>query len=304
MESKAATTKMSRRRRKPLHTCGVLLSTLACKAYTKAQDIKGPIGSMTKKIITMATPTIPFVHALQYQWLAVLSFADDHILVIEHIIETLFPPSTRLFDKIDKLVHSAEALPAKFDNAVIKFPSIIHQIPFLDWGLVFLISWLNFFISKLTHCGSNSAKEKEIKVDMNYNDINKESKKPSIFAASQDEPTMVTQSENVGRLSPISDFENESMTGHTTDKSDGMKCSYKEILEKGKKGNAEKKEDGSEEANPTANTSETGDVENSKNDENENTGKEDPILQLFEASWHMKLGKGSKPMMQRSLSYT
>ncbi|GFY88147.1 hypothetical protein Acr_06g0000870 [Actinidia rufa] len=216
---------------------------------------------MMKGVTKLATPTFALIHVLQYQWLAFLAFADDHILAVENLIVTLFPPSTHLFDKIDEFVCVAETLPGKFDDAVNKCPAVIHQVPFLDWALVCLISWLNFWISILTLWGSNNTREKEITVDINCNNQAKEPELEqnvySDFESSshiqrenvekstlQDEIETVnherhptdTPCENVEIKSPISDSsENETNTIQTTVKLDVVKCNYKEMLEKGKK---------------------------------------------------------------------
>ena len=59
-----------------------------------------------------------------------------------------------------------------------------------------------------------------------------------------------------------------------------MKCSYKEILEKGTKENVEKKV--------------ISEAIDGKEETVEVILSEDPILELFEASWSMKSGKGVK----------
>ena len=81
------------------------------------------------KIVALASPIF---YVMQYQWLAVLCFADDHILVVENMIERHFPPSKRVFNKIDDLVRVTETLPEKFDYAGNRFPTTVHQFPFLD----------------------------------------------------------------------------------------------------------------------------------------------------------------------------
>ncbi|KAI3467682.1 hypothetical protein Pfo_024345 [Paulownia fortunei] len=158
-------------RRRPLHTCGASCLAIAHKACTKMQDFDGPLGSMAKRAITFINSFFPFVYSMLHQWLALLSFMDDHILSVECMIEMVFPPSTHLFDKIDGLVCSAEVLPEQLDDVFRKFPLMMHQFPFLDWVLVHLISLLNCLLSILTHWGSKNAREKEITIDVNCNDI-------------------------------------------------------------------------------------------------------------------------------------
>ncbi|KAL6983870.1 hypothetical protein U1Q18_017243 [Sarracenia purpurea var. burkii] len=278
-----ATTKISRRRG-PLHTCGVSISAIACKAYTKAQDFNGPIGSITKRMAKLAAFTFPILYAFQYQWLASLSFADDQILAVENITEALFPPSTRLFDKIDEFVGVAETLPGKFDDAMSKLPVIISQIPFMDWAQIYLVSWLKFLISTLTQCGSENTKEKEIVVDMTCTNLNKELE--SAENSIQDESEIVSQErcltdsrcENVEGLDFLfGSQENEIKRVQTTDKSEVMKCSYKEILEKGKKEDTQRGENDIKEDNPNpiAIASERGAVKISEKGKNEGTEKEE-----------------------------
>ncbi|XP_058192866.1 uncharacterized protein LOC131310080 [Rhododendron vialii] len=319
MESTAAATKMPRRR-SPLHTCGASISAIASKAYTKTRDSNGPIGSMTKRMTKLAAFTFPLIHAMQCQWLALLSFVDDHILGVEKIIEKVFPPSTRLFDELDEFLRIAETLPGKFDEHVSKFPDFVHQVPFLDFALTFLISWLRFLVSKLTHWGSNNTKEREIRVDINCDNLNIEGESAeqvylniespshiSISASSLNEPEMVrqehgpvdssmdTQSENVERFSHVSNCaEDETKTFTKSFKSVVMECSYKEMLEKGKKESTENAYGSFKGDSPEANTTEEEVVESCKKDANKSIGKEHPILELFEASWHMKPGKVGK----------
>ncbi|KAA8533285.1 hypothetical protein F0562_033182 [Nyssa sinensis] len=322
---------------RPLHTCGVSILMIAHRAYTIAHELNGPVGSMTKKIATIAAPACPIISAMRCQWLAILSFVDDQILAVENMVETLFPPSSHLFNKIDEIVHTAETLPGKVDDAVNKFPMIIHQFRFLDWALVHVISWLKFLISTLTHWGVNNTREKEIMID-----INKESELPynaecpvesptdaqsgnlemssSLSDSFQDEtgeanfPVEISthdQSENVEKESPISDSSpDETKRLGIIVKPDIMKCSYKEILEKGTKENLEKKNDSdssSMEEIPKATLSEEEAGEGKEEDASESieeTAKEDPILDLFEASWHMKPGKrGKGSSMPRSFSF-
>uniref|UniRef100_A0A5B7BT39 Uncharacterized protein n=1 Tax=Davidia involucrata TaxID=16924 RepID=A0A5B7BT39_DAVIN len=312
MESTAATRTMSRSR--PLHTCGLSILVIVHRAYTIAQELNGPVGSMAKRIATFTASASPIIYAMQYQWLAVLSFVDDHILAVENMVETLFPPSAHLFNKIDELVHTAETLPGKVDDAVNKFPMIIHQFPFLDWALVHVISWLKFFISTLTHWGSNNTREKEIMIDINCNNVNNESESAAYNAHCPVESPIPAQCENVEKksssISDSSQDETKSTVGATV-KPDTMKCSYKEVLEKGTKENSEKKKDSagsSMEEIPKAIVSEEEACREGKkkngNKSIEGAVMEDPILELFEASWNMKPGKGGKgSSLPRSFSY-
>ncbi|KAK4539017.1 hypothetical protein RGQ29_032061 [Quercus rubra] len=141
---------------------------------------------------------------MQYQWLTILSFADDQIIAVENMIERVFPPSNHVFNKIDYLVQVAETLPEKFDYAYDKIPTIIHQFRF-DCALVQVIFLLNFFITKLSHWEYGSAREKEIIVDINCEKQNDEqafvdeAQKPEKLQANVD-------SENKESLPPRSEI--------------------------------------------------------------------------------------------------
>ncbi|KAJ6898416.1 hypothetical protein NC652_025049 [Populus alba x Populus x berolinensis] len=132
------------------------------------------------------------------------------ILTLERKVEAIFPPSKYVFNKVDKLVQIVETLPARFDFAVNKLPIIFHQIPFLDWALSCAISWLNFWLSILTHWGSGTTHEKEIVVDINCND-------------SSIEQTNVQEADN-----NIVEFQNETKASSPN----GKRCTYKDALEK------------------------------------------------------------------------
>ncbi|XP_052187011.1 uncharacterized protein LOC127797869 isoform X2 [Diospyros lotus] len=276
---------MSRRRR-PLHTCGVSICAVGSKVHTRIQDLDGPVGSVMKRMSSSAAAALlPIVRAMQCQWLAVLSFADDHILAVEKLIETLFPPSARLFDKIDEFVHTAETVPAKFDEAVSKFPLLIHRVPVLDWAFTCLIAWLNFLIYALTHWRLDYTREKEIKVDTNSNNLKEEEEdhRPS-------ESTADAHSADKKKRQPRK----------SDSCKDVRKRSYKEMLEKGMKESAEEEEDGILEESSSAFTRKQNEGEFI-----EGLGNEHPLLQLFDTSWHMKPVKVSNGnVMFRSASYT
>ncbi|XP_034914509.1 uncharacterized protein [Populus alba] len=215
-------------RRRPLHTCGVSFMEIARKAYTETQEFNGPLGLVTKKIIRLAPFASLLVYVLQYEYLflAILSFVDDHmILALERKVEAIFPPSKYVFNKVDKLVQIVETLPARFDFAVNKLPIIFHQIPFLDWALSCAISWLNFWLSILTHWGSGTTHEKEIVVDINCNDSSIE----QTNVQEADNNIVELQNETKGYFSPMS-----ATSGSETEASspNGKRCTYKDALEK------------------------------------------------------------------------
>jgi hypothetical protein len=221
------TCRMSARPR-PLHTCGVSFMEIARKTYTETQEFNGPLGLVTKKIIRLAPFASLLVYVLQYEYLflAILSFVDDHIiLALERKVEAIFPPSKYVFNKVDKLVQIVETLPAKFDFAASKLPIIFHQIPILDWALSCAISWLNFWLSILTHWGSGTTHEKEIMVDINCNDSSIEQTK----VQEADNNMVEFQNETKGCFSPMS-----ATSGSETEASspNAKRCTYKDALEK------------------------------------------------------------------------
>nr|GMD20821.1 uncharacterized protein LOC105168392 [Ipomoea batatas] len=153
-----------------LQTCGAAFLAIAhiiCRRIMV--ELKGPIvSSMSQKLAFFSTcaTALPSIDDLEIRWLSFLGSLDDYILKSERIAEVVFPPSARLFDKIEELACATLFLPRKVEDGLDKFPIIMQQVPFLDWALVHLIAWLNFLISALTHWGSNPTREKEITMDM------------------------------------------------------------------------------------------------------------------------------------------
>ncbi|KAJ7945530.1 DNA ligase [Quillaja saponaria] len=294
-------------RHRPLHTCGFSILTIAYSTFTKTQDLNGPFGSTCRKIGRIAQFASPYVYTLQYQWLAILSFVDDEILAAENKIEKIIPPSTHVFNKIEELVQVIEYLPKKFDDALNKFPSIIHQIPFLDWVVVCVISWLNYLISTLTYWGSENTRIKGIVVDLNSNELQESldhvgCKSEENFPPVSDAPEAEIEHKSA---------ENKAVGAAVMPAT--MKGTYKEVLEKGKeiigekvtrvdKGNIEennKKEHAEEniEKELQSQTSDCDGKEVTKKDEkitdgmNDYNMRDDSILNLFESGWIMKPDK-------------
>ncbi|XP_030960667.1 uncharacterized protein LOC115982261 [Quercus lobata] len=300
-----APTRMSSRHR-PLHTCGVSILAIVHIAYTKAQEFNGLIGSTARRVAKLAPFTGPLAYAMQYQWLAILSFADDQILAVENMIEKFFPPSNHVFNKIDYLVQVAETLPEKFDYAYDKIPTIVHQFRF-DCALVQVIFLLNFFITKLSHWENGSAREKEIIVDINCEKQNNEqafvdeAQKPEKFQANVDSE----KKESLPPNSEIPQAETE-----TVDKAVGVtKGTYKEVLEKGtkeeKKAGEEhiEKMEKNEKINVDKEEAEKGE-EHNEDESNQSLLNDDPIIELFESAWLMNPGSGAKRYAEsRSSSY-
>lgn len=341
-----------------MHTFGASILAIMHNACTKAQELNGPMGSLTRRTSTFVSSTFPFIYSMQYQWLAILSFADDHILTLENMLETIFPPSVHLFNGIDKLVYNAECLPRRFDDALNTFPKIVHQLPFLDCVVMHLISWLNFLISTLMHWGSKSMQEKDIMIDTRCNNptmglsisvdkansrkvddefppisisnplqektkvVGKEKSCAEIpkfsqregkgmifseFDLLEDETNMVDNAESPAKSSTSAFSENvisyptnnsfpcEIKSADMRLETDKIRCSYKAALEKGTKENAETEEDinnaNSQYETPRSTVSDEG-VEIGKEKElQENIvgfDLDDPILELYDASWHLK----------------
>ncbi|KAL3649871.1 hypothetical protein CASFOL_006274 [Castilleja foliolosa] len=129
-------------RRRPLHTCGASLLAIAQKSCTKLQHLDGPLGSTATKAISFINFFVPFIYIFLYPFLATISYIDDRILAFETKAESIFPPSTFVFDKIDNLVSSSETLPDHIDHI------------------------FNHIYSILTHFKSRNASEKEIPIDV------------------------------------------------------------------------------------------------------------------------------------------
>lgn len=310
-------------RRRPLHTGGVAILSIAHIAHTRSKDFSGPIGSLARKLTRLVEFAGPVVYALQYQLLVTLSFGDDLILAIEKRVETIFPPSKHVFNTTDKLIEITETLPQKFDDAIKEFPMIIHQYSLLDWAVNLVISWLNYWISMLMHWEYEHAKEKEIRVDTHSNECNNES-------PSANQP--VESSRPGTAQSSKSDIDNVNVT-------DKQEVTYKEaLLEKRKKESMAKNENGLENGGPKSIGSKNGEEETNENIANkddgkmqetqkqdvcededhrnveevgtsktdENISKRDQILELFESGWLMTPQKECKKSgwLSRSFSYT
>lgn len=310
-------------RRRPLHTGGVAILSIAHIAHTRSKDFSGPIGSLARKLTRLVEFAGPVVYALQYQLLVTLSFGDDLILAIEKRVETIFPPSKHVFNTTDKLIEITETLPQKFDDAIKEFPMIIHQYSLLDWAVNLVISWLNYWISMLMHWEFEHAKEKEIRVDTHRNECNNES--PSANQPVESSRPSTAQSSK-------SDIDNVNVT-------DKQEVTYKEaLLEKRKKESMAKNENGLENGGPKRIGSKDGEEETNENIANkddgkmqetqkqdvcededhrnveevgtsktdENISKRDQILELFESGWLMTPQKECKKSgwLSRSFSYT
>ncbi|KAK6930851.1 hypothetical protein RJ641_002644 [Dillenia turbinata] len=289
-DSRASTKKLARRR--PLNTCGLTILDIIDKAYKKAQDVQGPVGSMTKRAATLAKPAIPIICALLYLWLTLLAFADDRILALEKKIEALFPPAVHLFNKIDELVRIVEILPENFDDLVYRFPAIVHQIPPLDWALSIVIWWLSPLVTVLNNWGSDCTREKEIMVDVNCNvEDNADESMMSLGHLSDDNSEIFCSASSDA-------IEEDNKANGAAAEFGSMRCSYKEALVQGineqtsEKENAEEIDDAEERVMEAVIKS------------NDGKGRDLRILELFESGWHMTPNKGDKNSMKHSFSWT
>ncbi|XP_028793779.1 uncharacterized protein LOC114749443 [Neltuma alba] len=210
-------------------------------AYRKTLEFDGPLGSAWRSIVNLAEPANPIIHAVQCQWLTILSFLDDQFVVVQKIIEALFPPSSHLFVKNDDLVLVIMSLPEKFDDALNKIPEIIHQFPALECTLLYLISWLNCLVSTSIRCGLDYS-ERTDNDESNHEGIRffsvlESSPEPSEAASKRDAMEASTQKRGSYKEALMKD-EDEGVNG-------GVQKigSYKEALMKDEDEGRMKKED-------------------------------------------------------------
>lgn len=259
-------------RRGVLHPIGVSFLAIMQNACIKAQNNGGRIGSTTRRIAKFTAPALPFIYAMQYELLVVLSFIDDHIRVFANIIKNKYPPSMYLFRKIDRLIDTAANLPEKLDDIMSNFPMIIQRIPFLDSALSTIISCINLLLSIFTSWRiSYYTREKDIMVDVTYDSF----------------------SDDSDRLVQLNtDHFKEVKEGKT-----GMRGSYKDTFERGRRELFGKKRENAADQELLESYYST--EEALEGDDNAGTGSdeniviEDPIMELFDTSWHMNPAKAS-----------
>lgn len=211
-------------RRRPLQTCGVSFLAVAHSTCSRAQNLDGRLGSITRKMVWIAKLMKPLIFVLKYQCLLVVSFVDDRLLATANILEKIFPPSKLVFDKIDDLLHLIETFPSKFDDVVDKIPCF-NQVLLLDWTVTHAISLLKFMITILMNWGRDGTREKEILVDINY----KEGRNGSESADKSE-----CCSEAI--VSSVSETQQAEAAMDEKMKSNPMKGAYKEVLKLGTKG--------------------------------------------------------------------
>lgn len=290
-------------RLRPLHTCGVSAFAMVHEVSIKSQDLNEPLGSIAKRIVKLGSLVSSLVYALLHIWLTILAYMDDTILALEDAVESVFPPSKHVFNKVDEVVQIIESLPGKFDDVLDRFPVIIEQVQLLDCALGQTISWLKVLTSKLTDWGSVNAKEKEIVIDTGY--------KETVLAATdnkakhlRESPTQVGLN-NEEIFPPVSEKSetSENVVGDQIAKASCAKgITYKEVLERGKRDNIEGKKDEKYRSHTDVVKTELGGEVASK--------RNDSILELFASGWLMK--SSTSPVkndtagnsLQRSVSYT
>ncbi|CAK9312437.1 unnamed protein product [Citrullus colocynthis] len=211
-------------RRRPLQICGVSFLAVAHSTCTRAQNLDGRLGSITRKMVWIAKLMKPLIFVLKYQCLLVVSFVDDRLLATANILEKIFPPSKLVFDKIDDLLHLIETFPSKFDDVVDKIPCF-NQVLLLDWTVTHAISLLKFMITILMNWGRDGTREKEILVDINY----KEGRNGS---GSADKSECCSEA----IVSSVSETQQAEAAMDEKMKSNPMKGANKEVLKLGTKG--------------------------------------------------------------------
>lgn len=303
-------------RRPPLHTCAVAVMMIAHIAYKRSQDFNGPIGSITRKISKFDRLAKPFVYLIRYQWLASLAFLDYVILLIVSMLETYFPKSRHVFNKMENAVQYVETMPGKFDDAM---RCKHHQCSVMDQVLVYVISWLNFFIARLTHWRSE---EKDINIKKKgYNTESITSSEVTSTASSatttaaptaSNSPTEKQSQQHREAFAPES-------KGKFPPESEALRSSYKEALEKGAKRNAKGETKRKKKKNKRRQSIDIRKddaieyvVTNEGAERGEHSGlgheylrKSDPIMEMFASGWLTKTTKeGIDNRMSLSTSFT
>ncbi|XXG89180.1 hypothetical protein AAC387_Pa12g1246 [Persea americana] len=277
MESQSPSSR--RQRTRILYTWGAFLLIIAHKAYKRAEKTHCPMGSLAHRLASLAGP---IVYTIQSQLLTILSLADDQILYIEDMIEALFPPSAYVFNKIDSLATASETLPRKLDTILDQCPTMIHQMPALDWALIHFGETLNFLVVVLTDWAYDGAREvREITIHVNCN----ESTNAAELEEYQSDPN---GGPDVKRPRPIGNsldsiYYTSKIVGCIDDHNDDDDLtSYEEIMSVSKDMN-EDDEKRVLHVNDEAQTHLKREVVDNTED-----SEEEPILELFNAGWHTR----------------
>jgi len=273
------TGRMNSSRHRPLHTCGLSILVIVDMVMGKTQDMNGPLGSTLERVMKLAKFAVPLIYAMQIYWLTILSFIDDAILATEKVIEKLFPPSTRVFDKVDEIVVTMASFPEKFEGSMNKFPTIIHEVPFLNRALTLVISRLNSLVSTLKRWGyENSWWNERTGVDRRCNEG---------YMDLENFPPIISECEYKG--------------AHDIAFRGLVKGSYKEALERGKEDDPQEKMEigkvddrgddceGKEERESNhENNKECDDDDDAIVNCQVGESVKDALLELFESAWVMK----------------
>ncbi|XVF85227.1 hypothetical protein PTKIN_Ptkin17bG0100700 [Pterospermum kingtungense] len=296
-------------RLRPLHTCGSSALAIVHEVSIKAQDLNEPLGSMAKRIVEVGSLVSSLVYALLHIWLTIFSCIDDCILALEDAVERIFPPSKHVFNRVDEVVQIIESLPGKFGDVLDRFPVIIQQVPLLDCALGQTISWLKVLTSILTDWGSKNTEEKDIVVDTSCNESHEsavatdnETKHPI------ESPTQVGL-HNKEKFPPVSEKpETSENVGEIAKASSAKGITYKEVLERGKRENIEKKEAKKDENRSYSDVVKTEADEEEASKRNGDAWKDDSIIdELFASGWLIKSSPVNNDIgssLQRSVSYT
>ncbi|KAK1415819.1 hypothetical protein QVD17_31607 [Tagetes erecta] len=234
---------MATRRRRVLFTFATLFVSMLQKILKRMHICTNPTREKAKVL-----------YGIERQLLAILSFVDDHVMVIEDLVEAIWPSSTCVFDKIDDVVKASESLPVKFDDFCDhEVPALLQRVPFYD--RVF------------------KKDEKEIVIDITCHGY-------------KAEPGKAFEYENVAKPAL------EGEKARKDDVTDALKpvdnLSVEEAIDNINK-ESENMEDANAEFLYTARASSSADelLQSQDQDQDQKQDQEDPIFDLFEAGWHM-----------------
>lgn len=258
-------------RRPPLHTCAASFLAIIHTACGKAQENNGALGILAKGISKPMSIALPLVYAIQYQWLEILHFTDDWMLEFEKLAETIFPPLTILFDKIDMIVSTVEIIPEKFDDALNNRPPVsLHRASFLEWAFMRIIWGLDL---------NRKEEEKEIMMDMNSSSVTESSSsaaKDANCPAGQEEPLpeagekterLSAKDKHIVEFSAI-DESGEPVSSAPLDDDDDDSCKESAGDVRGK-----------------SKTKTSGEKIEKNTGEKQRKEAKDPVLELFESKW-------------------
>lgn len=230
---------MTTRKRRVLFTFATLIITIFQKILKRMHICTSPTREKAK-----------ILYGIEHQLLAILSFVDDHVMVIEGLVEAVWPSSTRVFDKIDDIVKASESLPVKFDDFFDhEVPALLQRVPFL--------------------CRVFKKDEKEIVIDITCHGYKVEPEK----AFEYEDVAKPALEDEKARKDDVMDVLKPSGN-----------LSVKEAIDAINKEN-ENMEDANADFLYSARASSNADEILQSEDQEQD--QEDPIFDLFEAGWHM-----------------